>query len=111
LEIFPLEQAASLFCERVSLHLPETPANEKTIGMLKEAVTEFRGNTPLNLCIEFIDGPKIFVSAAHEYRIRPCAEFEHRIEQTIGEGLVYIAAKPDPLRNPPKERKWGKRGG
>jgi len=111
LEIFPLEQAASLFCERVSLHLPETSANEKTIGMLKEAVTEFRGGTPLNLCIEFVDGPKVFVSAAHEYRIRPCAELEHRIEQAIGEGLVYIAAKPDPLRNPPKERKWGNRGG
>ena len=110
LEIFPLDQAASLFCERVSLHLPEMGVNDPVMGALKEAITEFRGNTPLNLCIEFVDGPKIFINSDHDYKVRPCAELEHRIEHAIGEGLVYIAAKPDPLRNPPKERKWGKRG-
>ncbi len=79
---------------------------------LKETVAEFRGNTPLNLCIEFVDGPKVFINSDHDYKVRPCAELEHRFEQAIGEGLVYVAAKPDPLRNPPKERKWNnKRNG
>ncbi len=109
LEIFPLDQAATLFCDRVSLHLPEMGVNGPMMGTLKEAVTEFRGNTPLNLCIEFLDGPKVFINSAHEYKVRPCAELEHRIAHAIGEGLVYIAAKPDPLRNPPKERKWEKK--
>ena len=108
LEIFPLDTAASQFCDRVSIHLPEMGVNEQVIGKLKEAVTEFRGNTPLHLCIEFVDGPKVFINADHEYKVHPCAALEHRIEQTIGEGLVYISAKPDPLVNPPRERKWGK---
>jgi len=108
LEIFPLESVASQFCERVSLHLPEMGVNEEMVTALKETVSEFRGNTPLHLCIEFVDGPKVFINSAHEYKVRPCAGFEQQIEQTLGEGLVYIAAKPDPLRNPPKERKWGK---
>ena len=96
MEIFPLEQAASVFCNRLSIHLPEMGVNEHVMTTLKEAVTEFRGGTALNLCIEFVEGQKIFLDADHTYRVRPCAEFQHRIEQTLGEGLVYIAAKSDP---------------
>lgn len=111
LEIFPLEQASSLFCERVSIHLPEMGVNKDMMESLKDAVAEFRGTTPLHLCIECVDGPKVFINSHHDYKVRPCPELEHRIEQVIGEGLVYMAAKSDPLRNPPKERKWGKRKG
>ncbi|MEN7972573.1 MAG: DNA polymerase III subunit alpha [Verrucomicrobiota bacterium] len=109
MEIFPLDQAASLFCDRIGIHLPEMGVNEQMMDALKTTITEFGGNTPLNLCIEFVDGPKVFVTSDHKYKVRPCAELEHSIAQAIGEGLVYIAAKPDPLRNPPKERKWQKR--
>jgi len=109
MEIFPLDQAASLFCDRVGIHLPEMGVNEQMTGSLKAALAEFRGSTPLNLCIEFVDGPKVFINSSHDYKVRPCAEMEHTIAHAIGEGLVYIAAKPDPLRNPPKERKWEKR--
>ena len=111
LEIFPFDTVANFFCERVSLHLPETVVNDQVMERLKETVTEFQGNTPLHLCIEFIDGPKVFIHSAHEYKVRPCSGFEQKIEHTLGEGLVYIAAKPDPLRSPPKERKWGKKKG
>ncbi|MDH3981439.1 MAG: hypothetical protein OES84_00900 [Kiritimatiellaceae bacterium] len=109
LEIFPLETAAGIFCDRVSLHLPEMGVNEQVMKELKETVLEFRGSTTLNLCIEFVDGPKVFLNTDHEYKVRPCVELERRIEQTLGEGLVYIAAKSDPLKNPPKPRKWGKK--
>jgi DNA polymerase-3 subunit alpha len=111
LEIFPLEQAASLFCDRVSIHLPEMGVNEQVVEALRNAVQEFRGNTPLHLCVEFVDGAKVFLNADHDFRVHPCAELEHRITQTIGEGLVYIAAKSDPLKNPPAPRKWEKRKG
>jgi len=106
MEIFPLDQAASLFCDRVSIHLPEMGVNEQVMTSLKKTAQEFRGTTALNLCIEFVDGQKIFLNTDHEYKVRPCAELEHQIEQTLGEGLVYIAAKSDPLKNPPKPRKW-----
>ena len=106
MEIFPLDQAASLFCDRIGIHLPEMGVNTYMMESLKSALTEFCGSTPLNLCIEFVDGPKVFINSAHEYKVRPCAELEHIIAHAIGEGLVYVAAKPDPLRNPPKERKW-----
>ncbi|MEE9368920.1 MAG: DNA polymerase III subunit alpha [Pontiella sp.] len=106
LEIFPLEQASSLFCDRVSIRLPEMGVNDPVMNSLKQSIAEFRGSTPLNLCIEFVDGQKVFLNTDHDYKVRPCAELEHKIEQTIGEGLVYIAAKSDPLKNPPKPRKW-----
>jgi len=110
LEIHPLDQAPSLFCDRVSIHLPEMGVNDEVLRRLKEAATEHGGRTPLHLCIEFVDGPKVFINADPDYRVRPCPELEHRIEQTIGEGLVYFAAKPDPLLAPPQERTWDRRG-
>lgn len=106
MEIFPLEQATGIFCDRVSIHLPEMGVNRHVTETLRDIATEYRGSTPLHLCIEFVDGPKVFINADHAFRVRPCAELERRIEQTIGEGLVYIAAKSDALRNPPPERKW-----
>ena len=109
MEIFPLEQAAGLFCDRVSIHLPEMGVNPHVMETLRDVATEFNGHTPLHLCIEFVDGPKVFINADHAFKVRPCPELEHRIEHTIGEGLVYIAAKSDPLRNPPPERKWKNR--
>jgi hypothetical protein len=83
--------------------------NGHVMATLQEIANEFRGSSPLHICIEFIDGPKVFINADHAFRVRPCAELERRIEQTIGEGLVYIAAKSDPLRSPPPERNWKKR--
>ena len=109
LEIFPLEQAANLFCDRVSIHLPEMGVNDGVLTILRDLAAEFRGSTPLHLCIEFVDGPKVFIHADQGFKVRPCPELEHRIEHTIGEGLVYVAAKSDPLKNPPPERKWSKR--
>ena len=108
LEIFPLEQAASMFCDRVSIRLPEMGVNDEVVTTLKKTALEYHGNTPLHLCVEMVDGAKIFITADHNYKVRPCAELEHRIGEIIGEDLVYIAAKSAPLRNPPKERKWGK---
>ena len=110
-EIFPLDQAASLFCDRVSIRLPEMGVNNHMIATLKSAMSDFRGSTPLNLCIEFVEGQKVFLNTDQDFRVRPSAELEHAIEQTIGEGLVYIAAKSDPLKNPPKPRKWERNRG
>jgi len=109
MEIYPLEQASTLFCDRVSIHLPEMGVNDQVVEKLRDIATEFSGSIPLHVCIEFVDGPKVFINADHAFKVRPCPELEHRIEHTIGEGLVYIAAKSDPLRNPPPERKWKKR--
>ncbi|WP_372808136.1 DNA polymerase III subunit alpha [Pontiella sp.] len=111
MEIFPLEQAAGMFCDRVSIHLPEMGVNDQVMALLKDAVLEHRGSTPLTLCIEFVDGPKVFLETDADYKVRPCAGFERRVEQTIGEGLVYIAAKSDAQKYPPKPRKWEKRKG
>jgi DNA polymerase III alpha subunit len=111
MEIFPLDQAASLFCDRVSIHLPEMGVNEQVLNSLKESVREFRGSTPLHLCIEFVEGQKVFLNTDHEFKVRPCADLEHHIEQLIGEDLVYIAAKSDALKNPPKPRKWERKKG
>ena len=110
-EIFPLDQAAATFCTRISIHLPEIGVNEQVMATLKNAITEFRGNIPLNLCIEFVEGQKIFLNTDHDYTVRPCAELEHRIDQALGEGLVYIAAKSDPLKTPPQSRKWERKKG
>ena len=111
LEIFPLEQASQLFCDRVSIHLPEMGVNEEVLKDLKQTVHEHRGNTPLNICVEFVDGPKVFLSTDHDCRVRPCVELERKVEQIIGENLVFIAARSDALKYPPKPRKWEKRKG
>ena len=109
LEIFPLEQAAALFCDRVSIHLPEMGVNPQVMETLRDIAKEFHGNTLLRFCIDFVDGAKVFIKADHAFNVRPCPELVHKIEHTIGEGLVYVAGKSDPLRNPPPERKWKNR--
>lgn len=76
---------------------------------LRTIAEAFPGKAPLKLCIEYIDGPKVFIDAAYDLRLRPCADLEQRIAQTIGEGLVYIAKRPDALLKPPAAPKWGGR--
>ncbi|HEY5653866.1 MAG TPA: DNA polymerase III subunit alpha [Pontiella sp.] len=106
MEVFPLDQAPSLFCDRVSIHLPEMGVNELVMKKIRETVCEFRGSTPLVFCIEFVDGQKVFLKTDHEFRVRPCVELVHRIEHLIGENMVFIAGKSDALRTPPNPRKW-----
>ncbi|MDZ8117999.1 DNA polymerase III subunit alpha [Pontiella agarivorans] len=106
MEIFPLDSAASTFCDRVSIHLPEIGVNEQVIGELKSTIQQFRGPIPLHICIEFAEGQKIFLNTDHDYKVRPCDKLVHGIEQVIGEGTVFVAAKSDALKNPPKPRKW-----
>ncbi len=111
MEIFPLETAASLFCDRVSIHLPEMGVNEHVVAEIKSSVAEHRGPTALNFCIQFTEGQKVFLNTDHEYKVRPCAKLVHDIEHLIGEDAVFVAKKSDALKNPPKPRKWERKKG
>jgi DNA polymerase III subunit alpha len=106
MEICPLDQASSVFCERISIHLPEMAVSDDLVQQLRDTVKAFPGKTPIQLCIEFVDGPKVFITTDPDFKAKPCAALAHTIEEMLGEGQVYIAAKSDALKNPPKRREW-----
>ncbi|MCF7847736.1 MAG: hypothetical protein K9M45_02710, partial [Kiritimatiellales bacterium] len=62
--------------------------------------------TPLRICVQFVNGAKVFINSALDYKVRPCGELEHGFEHILGEQAVYFSAKSDALLHPPKERKW-----
>ncbi len=111
MEIYPLETAASMFCDRVSIHLPEIGVNQQVVGQIKSSVKEYRGPIPLHICIQFAEGQKVFLNTDHDYKVRPCAELVRNVEHLIGEGSVFVAAKSDALKKPPKPRKWERKKG
>jgi DNA polymerase III alpha subunit len=109
LEIHPLNKVHELFCDRASIHLNENTTSPEILQSLKEIIGEFQGNTALTICVEFIEGAKIFIRSDNLYRVRPCQKLAHRIEQILGEGMFYVSSRPDALLYPPQKRKWEKR--
>jgi len=107
-EAFPLEDAPGIFCERVRLHIAETAVTKEQMQNLKVIAMEFPGITPLDICIRFTDGKKVFITSSPDYRVYPCEELERRFEHVLGEDCVYFVTRSDALLKSSKKQ-WGKR--
>ncbi|MCF7849868.1 MAG: DNA polymerase III subunit alpha, partial [Kiritimatiellales bacterium] len=68
LEIHPMNQAPQLFCDHVSLHLTETSVTAPRMEQLKAVAQAHPGSTPLRICVQFVNGAKVFINSALDYK-------------------------------------------
>jgi DNA polymerase III subunit alpha len=109
-EIYPLEKAASLFSEKVSLHLPEAALSEEKLQAIKKIASEHPGSTPLNICVLLDSGEKVFIKADRTSQVTASQELVHKFEHLLGEEAVYVGARSQPfLHEPPRRRFNGRR--
>ena len=106
LELHPLEDAARLFAERISIHLHEHHASDELIASLKKIIETHPGRTPICFCLECATGEKIFLDAESRYHVNPSLELAHALEELVGTDQVFVASQSKPLKNPIKERRY-----
>ncbi|MEI6972776.1 MAG: OB-fold nucleic acid binding domain-containing protein, partial [bacterium] len=92
-EIYPLEKAASLFSEKVSLHLPEAALSEEKLQAIKKIAAEHPGPTPLNICVLLDSGEKVFIKADRTSQVTASQELVHKLAHLLGEEAVYVDAR------------------
>ncbi len=109
-EIYLLSKAASLFAEKVSLHLPEAALGEEKLRAIKKIASEHTGSTPLNICVLLDSGEKVFIKADRTSQVTASQELVHKLEHLLGEEAVYVGARSQPfLHEPPRRRFNGRR--
>jgi DNA polymerase-3 subunit alpha len=104
-ELFPLENAPTLFADKVSLHLTEAALSPEKLQAVKKIAAENSGPTPLNICILLDSGEKVFIKADRHSQVTASPKLVQQLEELLGEEAVYVGAKTQPfLREPPRRR-------
>ena len=106
LELHPLDDAARLFAERISIHLHEHHAPSSLLEALKELIQAHPGRTPICFCLECATGEKIFLDTEANYHVTPSLSLAHALEELVGKDQVFVAAQSKALKNPIKERRY-----
>jgi DNA polymerase-3 subunit alpha len=100
-EIYPLRDAPRHFAKRVAVHVPAAGLVENhKLDRIKDALRMHPGNVPVVICLQFPSGEKVFLDTDVMFRTFPEPGLVHDIERELGEGSVYVAVSPDPLRKP-----------
>lgn len=111
-EAYPLDQAPSLFTERVSLHLPTANARDELFGKIRDLLKAHPGPVPVMVCLQFPGGEEIFMSTDRAFHVAPSETLIHALEHLLGEKSVYVAALARPCRkaNGGGRRRFGNGG-
>ncbi|MDD5484315.1 MAG: DNA polymerase III subunit alpha, partial [Kiritimatiellae bacterium] len=90
-EIYPLEQAPSLFAERLSIHLPAAAVNDNLLHEIRSLLQAHAGNISVFFCLQFPKGEEVFLSCGAGFRVMPRESLVTDLERLIGENSVYVA--------------------
>ncbi len=104
-ELFPLQQAAEHFSEKVSVHLSEAALNDEHLQSLCRVIRAHPGSVPLILTVQLDSGEKLFIKSGHRYQVCPGPDLVQALEQIVGEDCVYVAARSQALLRPPGDRR------
>ena len=93
-EIHALKDIPGLFSKCMSLHIPSVNFDEKKAEQLKQVLRRHPGNTPVNICLQYPDGEKVFMDTTRSFRVTPCEKLVNAVEHIIGEDAVYLDINP-----------------
>jgi len=99
-ELYPLEDAAKLYAERVSIHLLGASLSDALREQIRDILRLHPGKTPVHLCLEFPGGEKVFLDTDVSYKVTASESLVEAIERLVGEDTVYVAVNPNALRKP-----------
>ena len=100
LEIFDLRDAPQHFAIRLGLHLPlSMTANGKLEG-IKKMLLQHPGKTPVQVCLTFPDGTKVFLDADPALKVTPNDELLGSLQKELGETGIHLTVNTKPLLEP-----------
>jgi DNA polymerase III subunit alpha len=111
-EIYPVREIHRHFTQRVSIHLSAVQVSEDLLASIKSVLQRHPGDTPIDLCLMFADGKKIFISTDRLYRVNPRPELVDELEALLGEQSIYLDLLKTPCKRPQTRnggRQWGRR--
>jgi hypothetical protein len=97
-EVYPLEDAPSLYAERMSIHLQGGHVDEALLGPIRDLLRLHPGRIPVHLCLEFPGGEKVFLDTDVCYKVTPSEMLIEAVEHLVGEETVYVAVNSNPCR-------------
>ncbi|MEX2605774.1 MAG: DNA polymerase III subunit alpha [Kiritimatiellia bacterium] len=110
-EVVILEQTPAWYAEKASVHLTEAQVGEDRLRELRERLISFRGTVPLHFCVTFPGGERVYLNSDSEFKVHPSHAFKQEVEHLFGEDCVFVKAKSDPYRFPPRKRQFGREAG
>jgi DNA polymerase III subunit alpha len=113
MEIYPLADVPREFTKYVSLHLPVTQLDDARIERLVELLKKYPGKTPVNVCLQYPEGSRVFLDADASLHVQPSREFIHAFSRELGEKGLYLAPLPTPCRKATagRQQRWGNKSG
>jgi DNA polymerase-3 subunit alpha len=103
-EIYRLEDAPRHFTSKLSIHISAATTNCDTLETIKHILHMHPGTVPVELCLVFPRGEKVFVDANASFCILPNKALVDAVENVLGESSVFIRTVAHPYRNPKPTR-------
>jgi len=95
-EVYRLEDAPKFFARQVRIHIPTHQAGNGVLERVREIVRLHPGTTPLQFCLLFPTGEKVFTETARAYRVCPDKSFLAAIEAEVGENSTFVVVNGEP---------------
>lgn len=105
-EVCPLHKAPEWYADTVRVHLAEAQVRENVLRELRAKLTEFPGTVPLQFCVMFPEGQRVFLDSDSEFNVVPSHEFVLMVERLLGEGCVFVKPRDEVYRFPPRRREF-----
>ncbi|MCS1410816.1 MAG: DNA polymerase III subunit alpha [Verrucomicrobia subdivision 3 bacterium] len=85
-EIMRLEEAPRRFTQQVHLRLKREKLSSELLGQVRQLVESHKGNCPLFLYFQMLQGGPAIMEAHERYFVSPSLEFESAVNSLLGEG-------------------------
>lgn len=106
-EIYPLKDVHRHFAELVSIHVSAASLEDSKLNQLREILSRHPGDTPVQICLQFPTGEKVFVKADRAFKVAATEPLIRDIEHATGEDSVYVAVDKRPCRKQNGKPSWG----
>lgn len=108
-EIYPLRDMSRHFVRQIKLHVPTAGVDEGRLETIKALLKKYPGDVPVQVCLLFPGGEKIFIATDRLYRVNPVQSLIHALNALLGETSVYMDILQEPCKKPRSRNGNGKR--
>ncbi len=105
MEVFRLDDAPRQFAQHASVHVTQAQVAGR-LDAVRQILRLHPGSVPVFVCLTFPSGEKVYCDTDATFRVDPNRDFIAAIEHELGENTVYVKVSREPLKTPPKARKW-----
>jgi DNA polymerase III alpha subunit len=105
-EVTRLSDCPEWYADVVRVHMTEAQVSEEKLRALREKLGDFPGRIPLQFCVTFPEGQRVFLASDGEFNVHPSRAFVRMVEHLFGEGCVFVKPRAEVLRFEPPKREF-----